>query len=145
VYPQRLQNEKPFKEKCRSYSGQSSGNERSPEKMKPERHFVELDEQAVLKLPYRGPLSRRIYLILERDRMSETRELFIQRPDAFTTSLIAAINELKSRQISEIRYSCGFDGFVRIFLNEKGKLVAEYSCESTKSLNDLKDKLGISQ
>jgi hypothetical protein len=113
--------------------------------MGPKRHFMELDETAIMKLPFVGPLSRRIYATLDKDGTPITTELFIQKPDAFTTSLIGLINRLKSREISEIRYLCGYDGLVRIFLNEKGKPIGEYSCESMKSLENLKDSLQISR
>lgn len=111
--------------------------------MNRERHFIELDEQAVLKLPFLGPQGRRIYVTCGESGMTETRELFIQRPDAFATDLIGLLNGLKKGEISEIRYQCGFDGFLRIFLGEKGMLLGEYSSESMKSLDDLRHRLRI--
>jgi hypothetical protein len=105
------------------------------------KHFIQLDEQAVLRLPYRGPLSRRIYVVSQENGKMMTRELFVQRPDAFTINLIELIKRLRNNEISEIRYSCGLDGFVRIFIDEQGRLVGEYSCKHKKSLDDLKEKL----
>lgn len=109
--------------------------------METEKHFIKLDEKAVLKLPYRGPLSRRIYVILEADGKTVTRELFVQKTDAFATNLIELINRLRNHEISEIRYTCGVDGFIRIFMNEKRRLIGEYFCKSEKSLDSLKERL----
>jgi hypothetical protein len=112
--------------------------------MNRERHFIELDEQAVLKLPFFGPQGRRIYVTYGKCDMTETEELFVQRPDAFATDLIALMNRLRKGEISEIRYQCGFDGFLRIFVSEKGMLLGEYTSESMKSLDALRHKLKIS-
>jgi hypothetical protein len=105
--------------------------------------FSELNEIEVLRLPYVGPMSRRIYVITQNQNSTTTRELFIQRNDAFTTNLIGLLKSIKEREISEVRYSCGFDGFIRIFLDDKGKLVGEYTCKSEKTLQDFKKKLEI--
>lgn len=86
-------------------------------------------------------MTRRIYVITQNQTSTTTRELFVQRNDAFTTNLVGLLNNIKDREISEIRYSCGFDGFIRIFLNEKGKLVGEYTCKSEKTLKDFMKKL----
>ncbi|MCW4044895.1 MAG: hypothetical protein NWE94_05195 [Candidatus Bathyarchaeota archaeon] len=72
-----------------------------------------------------------------------TKELFVQRTDAFTTDLIDLLNSLKKGEIFEIMYSCGFDGFIRIFLDEHGKFLGEFSSKSEKSLQEVKSKLGI--
>lgn len=111
--------------------------------MDKEKYFIELDEESVLKIPYHGPLTRRIYVISEKNNRSVTSELFVQKMDAFTTNLIVLLNRLRNHEITEIRYSCGLDGFMRIFLNEKGKLIGEYLCKTQKSLDSLKAKLGI--
>jgi len=104
-------------------------------------HFVELDENKVLRLPYVGPISRHLYVVTQNESSTITRELFVQRNDAFTTNLVGLLNSIRDREISEIRYSCGFDGFIRIFLNEKGKVVGEYTCKSEKTLKDFMKKL----
>jgi len=111
--------------------------------METTKHFIKLDEEAVLRLPHSGPLSRRIYIVSQEDGEIVTRELFIQRPDVFTLNLIELINRLKSNEISEIRYSCGLDGFVRIFVDEKRRLAGEYSCKYKKSLDSLKERLNV--
>jgi hypothetical protein len=103
-------------------------------------HVLELDEDTVLRLPYAGPISRRIYVF---DSDGANRELFVQRNDAFTTNLVGLLRSLKSGEISEITYSVGFDGLVRIFRNEKGMLIGEYNCLSEKSLEAFKQKLGV--
>ena len=72
-----------------------------------------------------------------------TKELFVQRNDAFATNLIGLLKSIKEREISEIRYSFGFDGLIRIFLDGKGKLLGEYTCRSEKTLRDFKKKLEI--
>jgi hypothetical protein len=113
--------------------------------MNKERYYIKLDEQSVLRLPYYGPPSRRIYVLSMQNKSTVTRELFVQRSEAFTTSLVGIINNLKNFEISEIRYSFGIDCVVRILLNEKGKLMGECSCESKKSLDDLKQKLKIKE
>jgi hypothetical protein len=105
------------------------------------KHFIQLNEQAVLRLPYSGPLSRRIYVVLQEDGKMVTRELFVQKSDAFAINLVELINRLRNHEIFEIRYSCGLDGFVRIFINEKGRLAGEYFCKSKKSLDSLKERL----
>jgi hypothetical protein len=105
--------------------------------------FSELNENEVLKLPYVGPMSRRIYVITQNQSSTTTRELFTQRTDVFTTNLIGLLNGIKKREISEIRYSCGFDELIRIFLDENGKLMGEYTCKSEKTLQDFKKKLEI--
>lgn len=80
-------------------------------------------------------------MVSQEDGKMVTRELFVQKPDAFTINLIELINRLRNHEISEIRYSCGLDGFVRIFMNEKGRLAGEYFCKSEKSLDSLKKRL----
>ncbi|MCK4434784.1 hypothetical protein KAU92_04780 [Candidatus Bathyarchaeota archaeon] len=106
-------------------------------------HFIELNEKEILKLFYVGPISRRIYVILQNENSIETKELFIQRSDAFTANLIGLLNRVKEGTISEIRYACGFDGFIRIYLDEKARLLGEYSCKSEKSLKAIKQKIGM--
>ncbi len=99
-------------------------------------YYLELKEESVLKLPYYGPQSKRIYLISE----GRQRELFIQRADLFTTNLLSSINELRNGGITEIRYFTPFGCLVRILFDE-GKLIGEYSCKSKKLVDDLKNKL----
>jgi len=109
-----------------------------------EKYFLKLNEEAVLKLPYYGPLTRRIHIVFQRKNKEEIEEIFVQRRDAFTTDLIYSINRLRSHEISEIRYLCGLDGFIRIYLDEKGKLVGEYLCKSRSSLDNFREKLRLS-
>ena len=109
-----------------------------------ERYFIKLNEEAVLKLPYYGPLTRRIHNVRQRKNKEEIEEMFVQRKDAFATDLIYSINRLRNREISEIRFLCGLDGLIRIYLNEKGRLAGEYVCESRSSLNIFREKIGLS-
>ena len=109
--------------------------------MAKERYFLKFDEEAVLKLPYHGPLARRIYIVFQRKNKEEIREIFVQRRDAFAIDLVYSIKRLRSHEISEIRYLCGLDGFIRIYLDEKGKLVGEYLCKSRSSLDNFREKL----
>jgi len=112
--------------------------------MEREKYFLKIDEGTVLRLPYYGPLTRRIYIVFQTKNKEEIKEIFIQRRDAFATDLIYSINRLRSHEISEIRYLCGLDGFIRIYLDEKGKLVGEYLCKSRSSLNNFIEKLKLS-
>jgi hypothetical protein len=106
-------------------------------------YSIELDEKAVIKLPYCGPPSRRIYILLQQEESTFTKELFVQRADAFATNLSGLLNGLKNREISEIRYSCGFDGLIRIYLDGRGKLLGEYHSKSEKTLQEMKRRLDI--
>jgi len=110
-----------------------------------EEYFLELDSDAVLKLPYCGPLTKRLYLIIKRKsgEKEEVEEIFVQRRDAFTIDLVYSIERLVNREISEIRYLCGLDGFVRIQLDDKGRLMGEYLCKSRSSLDIFREKLGL--
>lgn len=112
--------------------------------MSKEEYFLKLDENAISKLPYFGPLTRRIYIVFQRRNKEKIDEIFVQRKDAFTTNLIYVMNRLRNNEITEIRYLCGIDGFIRIFLDEKGKLVGEYFCKSRSSLDNFQEKLGLS-
>jgi hypothetical protein len=111
--------------------------------MAKEMRLGELGEDEIQKLPYLGPTSRRIYVITQTEGSTMTRELFVQRRDAFTTNLVGLLKSIKAGEISEIRYSTGFDGFFRIFLDERGRLAGEYSCKSEETLQDLKKRLEI--
>jgi len=111
--------------------------------MKEEKYFLELDENAVLKLPYCGPSARRIYIILKRKNKETTVEIFVQRRDAFTTDLIHAIGRLRNREISEIRYACGTGDFVRIYLNDKERLSGEILCKYKSAMDYFKEKLEL--
>lgn len=105
--------------------------------------LVELNERNIIDLPYKGPLSRRIYVVLEKGEKIVTEELFIQRADAFTTNLISLINRLKDGEISEIKYFSGYGNLIRIFVTQKGKLSGEYFSNSKQAVNDFKRRLGI--
>ena len=107
------------------------------------KYFLKLNEEAILKLPYCGPVTRRIYIILQRKGREATEEVFVQRMDMFTTNLIHCINRLRNHEISEIRYSCGLDGFLRIYSDEEEKLAGEYLCKFRHSMDKLKEKLGL--
>jgi|SRR5271157_2409654 len=109
--------------------------------MEKEKLLGELSEVDVQKLPYLGPMSRRIYVTTQTQSSTVTKELFVQRNDAFTTNLIGLLKSIKDREISEIRYSCGFDGFIRIYLAEMGKLAGEYFGKSEKTFRELKLRL----
>jgi hypothetical protein len=109
--------------------------------MEKEMRLGELNEDEIQKLPYLGPMSRRIYVVTQTQSSTVTRELFVQRNDAFTTNLAGLLKSIKVGEISEIRYSCGFDGFIRIYLTHKGNLVGEYFGKSKKTFKELKAKL----
>jgi len=109
--------------------------------MEREMRLGELNEDEIQKLPYFGPMSRRIYVVTQAQSSTVTRELFIQRNDAFTTNLVGLLKSIKVGEISEIRYSCGFDGFIRIYLTYNGHLAGEYFGKSKKTLEELKLKL----
>ena len=101
----------------------------------------EFNDDEVQKLPFLGPMSRRIYVLTEKDDKVSTKELFIQRNDAFTTNLIGLLKSIRQQEVSEIRYSAGFDGFIRIYLAENGLLSGEYFGKSEKTFKNLKQKL----
>ena len=111
--------------------------------MKREKYFLELDEEDVQKLPYYGPATRHIYIVFQRKNREVTKGIFVQRKDAFATDLINFVNRLKNHEILEIRYLCGLDGFIRIYLDIEGKLVGEYICESQRSLDDFRKNLRL--
>ena len=111
--------------------------------MEKETRIGEFNEDEIQKLPYVGPTSRRIYVVTQTKSSTMTRELFIQRKDAFTTNLVGLLKSIKAGEISEIRYSTGFDGLIRIFLDEKGKLAGEYTCKSEETFKDLKRRLSL--
>ena len=103
--------------------------------------FVKLDENSVLKLPTYGPIGRRIYVKIQLQKSEETRELFIQRNDAFATNLFGLFNSLRAHEVTEIRYFVGFDGVIRIFLGKMEKLSGEYFCKSQNALVEFKEKM----
>jgi hypothetical protein len=103
----------------------------------------EFNEDEIQKLPYLGPMSRRIYVVTHTQSSTVTRELFVQRNDAFSTNLVGLLKSIKAGEISEIRYSTGFDGLIRIFLNEKGKLAGEYTYKSEETFKVLKRRLSL--
>ena len=103
-------------------------------------HCLDLKEEEVLRLPYCGPPARRIYIISHGETVGE---LFVQRRDAFTTNLISLMSRLKAHEISEIRYTCGIDGVMRIHLGDKGNLAGEYTCRTKKCVEDIRSVLGL--
>jgi len=104
---------------------------------------IQLNESEVLKLPYYGPIGRRIYVIIQEENATCTKELFVQRNDAFTTNLVGLLKSLKAGEISEIRYTTGYEGFVHIFINENGEMSGEYFYKTEKTLTEFKRKLGL--
>jgi hypothetical protein len=112
--------------------------------MTQENYFTLLNSEVVQKLPYKGPTTKRIYIIFSEHNKEITKEIFVQRPDAFTTDLIGSINRLKNHEISEIRYKCGLNGFIRIYLDERGNLSGEYFTSSKQEWNLFKKKLDLS-
>lgn len=104
-------------------------------------YFLELDEPAILNLPYVGPISKRFCVF--GDGQTKNRELFVQRNDAFTTNLLGLLKDLKSGEINEIRYSTGLDGLVRLFVDEDGTLHGEYICKMEKTFESFKVKMGL--
>lgn len=97
-----------------------------------------LDRASISKLPYLGPVSKRLYLITQNTKKDHVDEIFIQRRDAFTTNLLYAIKRLENHEISEIRYSFGVTNLIRIFLNEDGDVIGEYYSESQNAFEDFK-------
>lgn len=105
--------------------------------------FLEMNEKDVLRLPISGPIGRRIFVVSQRGSSQENKELFVQRNDAFSTNLFGLLRSIKDREITEIRYSVGFDGLIRILLDEKEELVGEYFCKSENSMKEFKRKMQI--
>jgi hypothetical protein len=114
------------------------------EKMTQESYFKILDSEVILKLPYRGPTTKRIYIVISENDKELTKEIFVQRRDAFTIDLISSLNRLKNHEISEIRYKCGLGGFIRIYLGEKRKLAGEYFTNSKQEWENFQRRLGLS-
>jgi hypothetical protein len=73
------------------------------------------------------------------------KEIFVQRYDAFTTDLVTSINQLKSQEICEIRYSCGFKSLIRIYLDEQANLSGEFFTKSKQEFDSFKKKLKIEE
>jgi hypothetical protein len=114
------------------------------EKMTQESYFTILDSDVIQKLPYRGPTTKRIYIIISENDKELTKEIFVQRRDAFTIDLISSINRLKNHEISEIRYNCGLSGFVRIYLDEKRNPAGEYFTDSKQEWENFQKRLELS-
>lgn len=113
--------------------------------MAQDNYFVKLNNEMVKKLPYYGLLARRIYLVFSEHDKETTKEIFVQRADAFTTDLVGAINRLKNHELCEIRYNCGVKGFVRIYLDEQGNLSGEFFTSSKQEFDSFKERLGIAK
>ena len=112
--------------------------------MTTERYFTILDNDVIQQLPYRGPTTKRIYIIFSEGDEELTKEIFVQRPDAFTTDLISSLNRLKNHEITEIRYKCGLSGFIRIYLDEKRNPVGEYFTNSKQEWENFQKRLDLS-
>ena len=112
--------------------------------MTKESYFTILNSEIIQKLPYRGPTTKRIYIVFSEHDKEITKEIFVQRTDAFTIDLIGSINRLKNHEISEIRYKCGLSGFIRIYLDEKGKLAGKYFTDSKQEWETFQKKLELS-
>lgn len=100
-----------------------------------ETYFIELDEHKVQKLPYLGPISRRIYLTVMGNR-ERIEELFVQRKDVFTSNLIEALRRLKTYEIKEIKYFCGISGLIRIYLTSDKVIRGEFFCKNKQELDN---------
>jgi hypothetical protein len=106
--------------------------------------FLQLSENDVSRLPVSSPIGRRIFVILEKEGSAqETRELFVQRSDAFATNMFGLIKGIKDGDITEIRYAVGFDGLVRVFKDENQKVVGEFFSESESTMLEFKRKMQI--
>jgi len=112
--------------------------------MTQENYFTILNSEIIQKLPYKGPATKRIYIVFSEYGKEITKEIFVQRHDAFTIDLIDSINRLKNHEISEIRYKCGLRGFVRIYLDENGQLSGEYFTHSRQEWETFQKNLEIS-
>ena len=89
------------------------------------KYCIPLGEETVLKLPYYAFSTHCIHLTSQRKEKTETEEIPTERKTLFKVSLSHSINQLKSKEISEIRYDCGKPGSIRIYLDEEGNLAGE--------------------
>jgi hypothetical protein len=96
-----------------------------------------------LRLPHYAPSANCIHLISQRKEKTETADMPAKRETLFTMGLSRSIDQLKNKEISEIRYDCGEPGSIRICLDEEGNLVGEYSCRREKSLMRFVKKLSV--
>lgn len=113
--------------------------------MAQENYFIKLNSETVQKLPYNGPIARRIYVVFLEQGKEIIKEIFVQRFDAFTTDLIGSINRLKNNEICEIRYNCGIKGFIIIYLDEKGNLSGQFLTKSKQEFDSFKNRLKIAE
>ena len=106
-------------------------------------YCIPLDEEVVLRLPYYAPSADCIHLMSQREEKTETVDIPGKRKTRFTISLSRSISQLKSMEISEIRYDCGKPGSIRIFLDEEGNLTGEYSCKGKAALLSFVKRLSV--
>lgn len=107
------------------------------------KYCIPLDEKTVLRLPYYAPSANCVHLYLKEKRKQKLQICLQERETLFTISLSRSIDQLKDKEISEIRYDCGEPGSIRICLDEEGNLGGEYSCRREKSLMRFVKKLSV--
>jgi len=106
--------------------------------------ITNLNEAEVRKLPFLGPISKKIDIITKNNGAIHSDVMYIQRSDAFTTNLLGLLKRLEEKEVDEITYSCGVKGNIRIFLDVNDELSGEYSNKSEKALTEFKRKMGMS-
>ena len=107
------------------------------------KYCIPLNEETILKLPYYAFSANCIHLIPQRKKKAETAEIPTETKTVFTVNLSHSINQLKNKEISEIRYDCGKPGSIRIYLDEEGNLAGDYSCKTKASLLSFVKKLSV--
>jgi len=107
------------------------------------KYCIPLGEETILKLPYYAFSAKCIHLIPQRKKKTETTEIPTETKIVFTVNLSHSINQLKNKEISEIRYDCGKPGSIRIYMDEEGNLAGEYSCNTKASLLSFVKKLSV--
>lgn len=103
-----------------------------------------LNEAEVRKLPFLGPISKKIDIIRKNKGAIHSDVMYIQRSDAFTTNLLGLLKRLEEKEVSEITYSWGVKGNIRIFLDMNDELSGEYSYKSENALTEFKKKMSTS-
>jgi hypothetical protein len=107
------------------------------------KYCIPLNEETILKLPYYAFSADCIHLISQRKKKAETAEIPTETKTVFTVNLSHSISQLKNKEISEIRYDCGNNDSIRIYLDEEGNLEGEYSCKAKASLLSFVKKLSV--
>jgi hypothetical protein len=110
-----------------------------------EESFLELSTESVQKLPFYGPIARKIFITTKAGKNEKKEKMFVQRKDAFATDLLSCLQRLKMGQIAEISYFFGIGGFIRIFLDEQGQLKGEFYSKSKTYLEQFRKKMRLTK